>query len=47
MRISIVFLLVASVIGYLAERGVLTSWHGEKIGTYRITSTWRMVKIHR
>jgi len=34
------FVSPAYVIGYLADNGVLTSWHGKKIGTYHITSTW-------
>jgi hypothetical protein len=29
------------IIAYLGKDGVLTDWHGNKIGTYRVTSTWR------
>lgn len=28
------------LIAYLAKNGVLTDWHGNKLGTYRIVSTW-------
>lgn len=30
----------AHCIAYLGANGVLLDWHGTKIGTYRITSTW-------
>jgi len=29
------------LVAYLAKDSVLTSWHGDKLGTYRILSTWR------
>lgn len=29
------------ITAYLGKDGVLTDWHGEKLGTYRITSKWR------
>ena len=29
------------VIGYPDNNGVLSDWHGEYIGTYRILSSWR------
>lgn len=29
------------LVAYLAPAGVLTDWHGRKIGTYTVTSTWR------
>ena len=35
------FLTEEYAVGYLDENNVLTNWHGEKIGTYRITSTWK------
>ena len=28
------------LVAYLAPAGVLTDWHGRKIGTYTVTSTW-------
>ena len=28
------------IIAYLGKAGTLTDWHGQQIGTYRITSTW-------
>jgi hypothetical protein len=28
------------ITAYLGKDGVLTDWHGEKLGTYRIVSTW-------
>ena len=28
-------------IGYLQKGGILTDWHGNKIGQYKITSTWK------
>jgi hypothetical protein len=28
-------------IAYLSADNVLTDWHGQPIGTYRITRTWR------
>jgi len=27
-------------IGYLGKNGILTDWHGNQIGTYRISATW-------
>ena len=30
------------IIGYLYDDGKVKSWHGETLGTYRITSTWRI-----
>jgi hypothetical protein len=29
------------IIAYLGKDGVLTDWHGNPIGTYRITATWK------
>jgi hypothetical protein len=29
------------IVAYLGEKGKLTDWHGNEIGTYSITSTWR------
>ncbi len=29
------------IVAYLGENGVLMTWHGKKIGTYRIISSWR------
>jgi hypothetical protein len=29
-------------IAYLGESNVLTNWHGEPLGTFRITSTWKI-----
>jgi len=29
------------IIAYLGKNGELTTWHGKKIGTFRIVSTWR------
>lgn len=29
------------LIGYLGKDGQLTDWAGNRMGTYRITSTWR------
>ena len=29
------------IVGYLGKDGVLTDWHGNKIGQYWITSTWK------
>lgn len=31
----------ARVHAYLGKDGTLTDWHGKKIGTYRITGTWK------
>lgn len=28
-------------VGYLGKNGLLTDWHGNQIGTYRIVSTWK------
>lgn len=28
-------------VAYLGKDGVLTDWHGETLGTYRITATWK------
>lgn len=28
------------ITAYLAKDGVLTDWHGNRIGSYRITSSW-------
>ena len=30
-----------AIIAYLGKDGALTDWHGDKLGTYRITATWR------
>ena len=27
-------------VGYLGKKGVLTDWHGNSIGTYKIVSSW-------
>jgi hypothetical protein len=32
----------AFLIAYLGKNGVLSDWHGRRLGTYRITSTWRI-----
>ena len=29
------------IIAYLGKDGALNDWHGAKLGTYRIASTWR------
>lgn len=29
------------LVAYLGKAGVLTDWHGNEIGTYRIISTWK------
>jgi hypothetical protein len=29
------------VVGYLKEGGILTTWHGEKLGTWRKMSEWK------
>lgn len=29
------------LVGYLGPNGVLNNWHGEPLGTYRITTTWK------
>ena len=29
------------IVAYLGKDGVLTDWHGERLGTYRIVSTWK------
>lgn len=29
------------IIAYLGKNGVLTDWHGNAIGKYQITSTWK------
>ena len=31
---------MTKLIGYLGGNGVMTDWHGEAIGTYRITASW-------
>lgn len=36
------FVSPAFLIAYLGKNGVLSDWHGRRLGTYRITSTWRM-----
>jgi hypothetical protein len=28
------------IVAYLGKNGILTTWHGKKIGTYRIVSSW-------
>jgi len=28
------------ITAYLGKDGILTDWHGNTLGTYRITSTW-------
>lgn len=34
------FVSPTHIIAYLSREGVLTDWHGRRLGTYRITSTW-------
>lgn len=34
------------ITAYLGKNGVLTDWHGEAIGTYRILSTWYTLRSH-
>src|ERR1700691_1873235 len=29
------------IVAYLGRDNVLTDWHGNSLGTYRVTSTWR------
>lgn len=29
------------ITAYLGRDGVLTDWHGEQLGSYRVLSTWR------
>ena len=29
------------IVAYLGSDGVLTDWHGNKVGRYRITSQWK------
>ena len=35
------FVSDSHIIAYLAKDGILTDWHGNPIGTYRIVSTWK------
>lgn len=30
------------LVGYLGNGGEFTNWHGDVLGTYRITSSWRI-----
>lgn len=30
------------IVAYPAKDGTLTDWHGRPLGTYRITSSWRV-----
>jgi hypothetical protein len=30
-----------NIVAYLAADGVLTDWHGKRLGSYRITRTWK------
>lgn len=30
------------IVGYPAKDGIITDWHGNKIGTWRETSRWRV-----
>jgi hypothetical protein len=34
------FVSPAFIIAYLGKDSVLSDWHGRRLGTYRITSTW-------
>ncbi len=36
------FVSPAHVIAYLGKNGMLSDWHGRCLGTYRITSTWKI-----
>lgn len=29
------------LIAYMGTNGIITDWHGEAIGTYKITKTWK------
>jgi hypothetical protein len=30
------------ITAYLGKDGALTDWHGNRLGTYRLTATWRL-----
>ena len=34
------FVTETHITAYLAKNGVLTDWHGNPIGSYRVTSSW-------
>lgn len=29
------------VVGYLGKNGILQTWHGKKLGTYKVVARWR------
>ncbi len=36
------YLYEGHVVAYLGKDGVLTTWHGEAVGTYRVVKTWKI-----
>lgn len=30
------------IVAYLHRDGILTDWHGNKLGTYKVTASWRI-----